>query len=117
MEDLTGITTNVKDYFLKSWAYFQLQNYIKYKAEKSGIIINWVDPKDTSKMCPVCNQVNEKNRDKSNVTLFTCQNFLCDDYLKTKDADLVAAENISKKEGSDKKLKSKKGKKRIKEKI
>jgi IS605 OrfB family transposase len=116
MEDLSGITTNVNDYFLKSWAYFQLQNYIKYKAEKAGIKITWVNPKDTSRECPTCNQVNENNRSKENVTIFSCKNEFCEDYMVVKDADLIAAQNISKKSGFDEKPKSKKGKLNKKEK-
>ena len=45
MEDLTGITTNTNDLFLKSWAYYQLQTNIVYKAKMVGIEIEWVNPK------------------------------------------------------------------------
>ncbi len=113
MEDLTGITTNANDYFMKSWAYYQLQNYIKYKAERVGIKVMWVKSKDTSRECPTCNQINVENRDKKNVGIFACKNEFCVDYLKVKDADLVAAENISKRDASDEKAKSKKGRKKI----
>ena len=109
MEDLTGITTNANDYFLKSWAYYQLQNYIKYKAEKEGIKVVWVNPKDTSRECPTCNQVHEDNRSKENVTHFSCKNEFCEDYMVMKDADLVAACNISRRLGQNEKPKSKKG--------
>lgn len=110
MEDLTGITTNSKDYFLKSWAYFQLQTYIEYKAKEEGIDILWVDPKDTSNTCPTCKNSDPLNRNDKDKTKFRCINFECDDFDKVKDADLVGAYNICLKEGQSVKGKSKKGK-------
>lgn len=110
MEDLTGITTNSKDYFLKSWAYYQLQTYIEYKAKEEGIDILWVDPKDTSNTCPTCKNSDPLNRNDKDKTKFRCINFECDDFDKVKDADLVGAYNICLKEGQSVKGKSKKGK-------
>lgn len=110
MEDLTGITTNSKDYFLKSWAYYQLQTYIEYKAKEEGIDILWVDPKDTSNTCPTCKNSDPLNRNDKDKTKFRCINFECDDFDKVKDADLVGAYNICLKEGQLVKGKSKKGK-------
>lgn len=115
MEDLTGITMNETDQFLKSWSYYQLQTYIKYKAEAVGIKVEWVNPKDTSIECPVCNHINKDNRSTKNVKDFSCVNKFCSDYGKIKDADIVASENISNRSGNEEKLKSKKG--RIKKSI
>ena len=110
MEDLTGITTNSKDYFLKSWAYYQLQTYIEYKAKEVGIEILWVDPKDTSNTCPSCKESNPLNRNDKDKTKFRCVNFLCEEFDKEKDADIVGSYNICHKEGLKVKSKSKKGK-------
>jgi IS605 OrfB family transposase len=110
MEDLTGITTNSKDYFLKSWAYFQLQTYIEYKSKELGINILWVDPKDTSNTCPTCKVSNPLNRNDKDKTKFRCINFECNDFDKEKDADIVGAYNICYKDGQEVKGKSKKGK-------
>jgi IS605 OrfB family transposase len=107
MEDLTGITTNKNDYFFKSWGYYQLQNYIKYKAEQVGIKIKWINPMNTSRECPTCNNVHEENRSKVDVTKFACVNTKCKDYLKVVDADVVGATNISNREGLEDKPKSK----------
>jgi len=107
MEDLTGITTNKNDYFFKSWGYYQLQNYIKYKAEQVGIQIKWVNPMNTSRECPTCNSVHEENRSKTDVTKFACVNEFCSDYMKVVDADVVGATNISNREGLGDKPKSK----------
>jgi putative transposase len=109
MEDLTGITTNKNDYYMKSWAYYQLQTDIEYKAKMVGIQILWVNPKDTSVTCPCCKNVDKKNRDEKDKTKFSCINIECDDYGKLKDADIVAAYNITYSEGSEVKGKSKKG--------
>ena len=110
MEDLSGITTNSKDYFLKSWAYFQLQNYIEYKAKELGIDILWVDPKNTSNTCPTCKDSNPLNRNDKDKTKFRCINGDCKDFDKEKDADIVGSYNICYKEGTPNKGKSKKGK-------
>jgi IS605 OrfB family transposase len=110
MEDLTGITTNTKDYFLKSWGYYKLQNFIEYKAKELGITILWVNPKDTSNTCPTCKDSNPLNRNDKDKTKFRCINFLCDDFDKERDADIVGAYNICYKEGQEVKSKSKKGK-------
>jgi IS605 OrfB family transposase len=109
MEDLTGITTNSKDYFLKSWAYYQLQTDIEYKGKMVGIKILWVNPKDTSITCPTCKNVDKENRNDKDKTKFSCINIECDDYAKQKDADIVGAYNITYVEGSEVKGKSKAG--------
>lgn len=109
MEDLNGITTNTKDLFLKSWAYYQLQTDIEYKAKMVGIKIEWVNPMNTSITCPTCKNVDKKNRNDNDKTKFSCINIECDDYAKQKDADIVGAYNITYVEGSEVKVKSKKG--------
>lgn len=110
MEDLSGITTNTKDYFLKSWAYYQLQTNIEYKAKELGISILWVLPKDTSNTCPTCKDSNPLNRNDKDKTKFRCINFQCDDFDKERDADIVGSYNICYKDGLEVKGKSKKGK-------
>jgi IS605 OrfB family transposase len=110
MEDLTGITTNTKDYFLKSWAYYQLQTNIEYKAKELGISILWVNPKDTSNTCPTCKDSNPLNRNDKDKTKFRCINLQCDDFDKERDADIVGSYNICYKDGLEVKGKSKKGK-------
>lgn len=108
MEDLTGITTNKTDYFFKSWGYYQLQNYIKYKAEQVGIAIMWVKPMNTSRECPTCHNIHPDNRSKIDVTKFACINEFCKDYGRVVDADIVAATNIANKDGLIEKPKIKK---------
>lgn len=68
LEDLTGIreaTEQVrrKDRYVQvSWAYYDFEQKLKYKAErKSSLVIN-VCPKYTSQRCPVCGHVQKSNR-------------------------------------------------------
>lgn len=110
LEDLTGITTNTKEYFLKSWSYYQLQTFIEYKAKEAGIQILWVNPKDTSNTCPTCGNSDPLNRNDKDRTKFRCISINCKDYDKVKDADEVGAYNISYAEGTEVKGKSKQGK-------
>ncbi len=49
IEDLSGY--NADDFVLRNWSYYQLQNYITYKAEKEGIIVRKVKPYYTSQRC------------------------------------------------------------------
>lgn len=109
MEDLTGISTKKNDYFMKSWAYYQLQSFIEYKAKMAGIQILWVNPKGTSITCPNCKHEDPLNRNAEDKTKFACVNPVCSEYQDVKDADLVAALNISNTVGSLVKQKSKQG--------
>jgi len=110
MEDLTGITKDATDYYLKSWAYYQIESMIKYKSAEAGIEIEYVNPKDTSKMCHCCGVIQEDARSKEDVSKFVCQTVDCELFGKSQDADINAAKNISRKDGSKVKPKSKKGK-------
>lgn len=59
LEDLTGIrarTTSRKAqrYHQHSWAFYQLRQFLGYKAERAGIPVVFVDPAYTSKTCHGC---------------------------------------------------------------
>ncbi|AMV12239.1 transposase [Geobacillus thermoleovorans] len=74
MEDLTGIrkrATSMKEAGrnLHSWAFHQLQTMIAYKAEMSGIRVEWVNPTYTSQTCR-CGYRDKGNR---NGIHFQCQ--------------------------------------------
>ena len=110
MEDLTGITKDSTNYFFKSWPYYQLQQMIEYKAKEFGIEVEYVVAKDTSKTCHCCGVVQDNARDKKDVSKFVCQTVDCNMFNKVQDADINAAINISRKQGTKEKPKSKKGK-------
>lgn len=72
LEDLAGIRDTAKhrkgqraDFH--SWAFYQLQEFVAYKALALGIPVVKVDPRNTSKSCSLCGAIGK--RDKHN---FTC---------------------------------------------
>ena len=79
LEDLNNIrkaTERVcKDgrYVSVSWAYFDLEQKLKYKALKNRQLVVNVDPAYTSQTCPKCGHVAKSNRDKKK-HLFCCEN-------------------------------------------
>lgn len=92
MEDLSGIRNSAKSKKepgrnLHSWAHNQLQSFIAYKAEITGIEVEYVKPNYTSQTCK-CSYVDKKNRNKH---IFNCKKcgYVCH-------ADLNASINISK---------------------
>ncbi len=60
MEDLKGIRR--KNYGkmlnrrLHSWNFRRLQFYIEYKAKLNSLPVEYVNPKHTSSLCPICNE-------------------------------------------------------------
>lgn len=92
MEDLTDIRNRTKSKKeagrnLHSWAFYQLQKMIKYKAEMVGIRFELVNPKYTSQTCK-CGHRERANR---NGLVFKCRQcgYTCH-------ADLNGAINIAK---------------------
>ena len=66
--------------------FYQLQQYIQYKARLSGIKVEYIDPKYTSQRCSKCGQIKKSNR---NGNLYTCR---CGNQIHS---DLNAARNIA----------------------
>lgn len=92
MEDLTDIRNRAKSKKeagrnLHSWAFYQLKEFIKYKAEMAGIRFELVNPKYTSQTCK-CGHREKANRKG---LLFKCRQcgYTCH-------ADLNGAINIAK---------------------
>ena len=73
---------NKKD--LHKWSFFRMQNYIEYKAKVEGIKIVFINPKNTSKTCPMCKKINVANGRK----------YSCSCGFKSH-RDIVGAINIS----------------------
>lgn len=62
MEDLTHIRNNIKSNKrvrsnLNRWAFRQLQNFVKYKAEAYGMVVEFVNPAWTSQTCSCCQEI------------------------------------------------------------
>jgi IS605 OrfB family transposase len=72
---------------LHSWSFYQLGQYIDYKARLAGIPVVMVDPRHTSRTCPACGHCDKKNRPNQST-------FSCTQCSFAANADYVAAVNI-----------------------
>jgi putative transposase len=93
LEDLTGIRLRVtvrraQRATLHSWSFSQLRTFVTYKAQRAGVPVFLVDPRNTSRTCPACGSVDKRNR-KTQET-FSCIECGCAGH-----ADYIAAVNIS----------------------
>ena len=71
---------------LHSWAFYQLQTFIEYKAKLAGMEVVYINPKYTSQTCNSCGQIQKSNRDRN---IYSCN---CGYRVH---ADLNAARNIA----------------------
>ena len=67
VEDLTHIRTQVRAKKpqrarLHSWSFAQFRQFINYKAVLYGVPVYLVDPRNTSRTCPICGHISKKNR-------------------------------------------------------
>ena len=71
MENLKGIRKVTKgkrfNRWLNNWSFYQLQSFVKYKAEREGKIVKFVKPYMTSQTCSSCGLVGSRYYDS-----FTC---------------------------------------------
>ncbi|MEQ6355101.1 transposase [Lysinibacillus sp. M3] len=94
LEDLTGISED--NTFLKTWTFYQLKQYITYKAEQVGIKVVEIDPSYTSARCNKCGHIhNKSNKDKWRPNQET---FHCQKCSHKANADVNAARNIAMKD-------------------
>jgi IS605 OrfB family transposase len=73
---------------LHSWSFSQLRLFIEYKAKLVGVVVVAVDPRNTSRTCPCCGNIDKANRK-------TQSEFSCTSCGFAELADYVAAVNIS----------------------
>lgn len=93
VEDLTHIRTRIRARrpqraTLHSWSFAQLQAFLAYKAELSGVPVHRVDPRNTSRTCPKCGCIDKANRK-------TQSWFVCTSCGFAGLADVIAAGNIA----------------------
>jgi IS605 OrfB family transposase len=95
LEDLKGIRERTEKTVKKaqrskhsSWSFYQLRQFIDYKALLAGVHVVFVDPRNTSRTCPECGLIDKRNR--PNRDTFHCQ---CCGFAAP--ADNVAARNIA----------------------
>jgi putative transposase len=92
LEDLEGIRSRIKARrpqrrTLHSWSFNQLRQFVAYKAKLAGVPVVHVDPRHTSRTCPACGLVDQRNRR-------TQARFQCVGCGLAGPADTIAAENI-----------------------
>jgi IS605 OrfB family transposase len=79
IEDLSGVRSatecvRVKDrYITVSWAYYDLEQKLSYKALKHHQLVEKVNPAYTSQTCPKCGHIEKANRNKR-LHIFCCKN-------------------------------------------
>jgi IS605 OrfB family transposase len=89
-KDNDGNADERKEFVLRNWSYYELQNMIAYKAAKYGIKVEKVKPAYTSQTCSWCGQ-----RGFRQGTTFICENPECKKYGEKVQADYNAARNIA----------------------
>jgi len=93
LEDLKNIRKNSKKfrkeqkYWINGWSFYQLEQFLSYKAAEKGCLVDFVDARYTSQKCSVCGHIERGNRVKQ--SLFKCKH--CGFQLN---ADLNASRNI-----------------------
>lgn len=53
-----------------NWSFSQLRDFIVYKAALAGVLVLFVDPRNTSRTCPLCDCIDKANR--PNQASFSC---------------------------------------------
>jgi IS605 OrfB family transposase len=77
------------DAILRNWSYYQLQQFIEYKAKLNGIVVRKVNPYHTSQNCSHCGYWEEGQR-------ISQSEFKCKSCGLEINADFNAARNIAK---------------------
>ncbi|MDX1935407.1 MAG: transposase [Capsulimonadales bacterium] len=93
LEDLTGIRDRAETvsrqmrWLLGGWSFYQLRQFLSYKAQAAGVPVFLVDPRNTSRTCSACGYCDKANR-KSQASFECLQCGFCEN------ADRNAARNI-----------------------
>ena len=89
LDDIRKMCKTVKhaDRTIHSWAFYQLQEYIKEKAQRQGIPVVMVEAGYTSQKCFLCGHTEKGNRNRDK--------FICKKCGHRSHADLNASRNIA----------------------
>ena len=93
LEDLSGIRERANGFgrqvrwLLGNWSFDQLKQFLVYKAAAAGILVVFVDPRNTSRTCHACGHCAKENRKSQS-------KFLCLSCGLDMNADKNAALNI-----------------------
>ena len=97
LEDLTGVSFSEKLLSnrpadgrrdLRSWAFYQLEQFLSYKAVAAGSSVLKVDPAFTSQRCPKCGRIRKANRKHDR------HEYVCDCCGYSSNDDRIGAMNI-----------------------
>ena len=96
IEDLTGVSfeesnlsgTKKQNREKRSWAFYQLEQFLTYKAEAVGSKVLKVSPKYTSQRCPKCGRIHKANRHHDT------HEYICDKCGYRSNDDRIGAMNI-----------------------
>lgn len=92
MELLEGYGEKVPDSIvLRNWSYFEVHQFVEYKAKKYGIKVVYSDPHRISQTCNVCGEYHENNLE--NRERFVCKNEKCSNFGVKVFSDYNAALN------------------------
>jgi IS605 OrfB family transposase len=100
LEALTGIRARVtvrksQRVTLHSWSFYQLGSFVAYKAHRAGVPVIEVDPRHTSRTCPVCGWVDKANRPtQSRFSCVVCGFAGLADYIASVNISRRAAVNL-----------------------
>lgn len=86
--ELLTLKETQKKSLLRNWSYYQLQQFIEYKANREEILIKYVDPFHTSQTCSKCGHYEDGQREKQDT-------FCCKSCGFIDNADYNAARNIA----------------------
>ncbi|MFY9301642.1 MAG: transposase [Candidatus Nitrosotenuis sp.] len=73
---------------LNSWPFYEFQRQVEYKAKWEGMPVKFVDPKRTSKLCPICGGRLQEDMQNG-------RKLLCINCGKIMDRDVVASMNVA----------------------
>ncbi|MHB8546858.1 MAG: RNA-guided endonuclease InsQ/TnpB family protein [Nitrosotalea sp.] len=73
---------------LNSWSFYELQRQVQYKAAWEGIPVQFVDPRCTSQLCPICGDRIQEDR-------LQLRKLRCNNCKRSIDRDVVASMNIA----------------------
>lgn len=86
IEDLTGFDSS--QFILRNWSFYELQQFITYKAAKYGIEVRKINPYHTSQICSCCGHWEEGQR-------IDQAHFKCKSCGAELNADFNASRNIA----------------------
>ena len=96
LEDLTGVCFSEENLSrgkwanadLSSWSFYQLEQFLSYKALEHGSKVIKVSPKYTSQRCPKCGRIHKENRNH------IMHEYICDACGYRSNDDRVGAMNL-----------------------